>query len=357
VTVERFVDAAEILPIYFDNACYVLPGRPLGEDAYAVMAKADLTKVASEISTMYDRRMIDSLPIIRKLQMDAANPSIRVCNLLRVAKIIATKLDLADALVWIDRELDGYLDVSGKDLPKYRLIRCEPKWFNPHLGWQPFHFEQPDVAEIFRRTPLGDALGPIEKGIREEHDGDYVYDAPHLVRATLMDLLPVKTDVQFFIPDSELWAVVDAVRNLVLNWSLQLEKAGIVGENMAFTATEKKEAPTVSHQFFIQNVGILGNVTDQATVKNKQTANLSLDASKVADLIGQARQALSLLPPQARAELAPILDLAEAETKKPSPDTSRLRQLLGSAKTVCEGAVGNLAASGIVGLITKLLGG
>lgn len=45
VTVEHFVDAAEIPPIYFDKAYYVLPDGPIGEDAYAVirdaMAKSD----------------------------------------------------------------------------------------------------------------------------------------------------------------------------------------------------------------------------------------------------------------------------------------------------------------------------
>ena len=45
-----------------------------------------------------------ALPLIRKLQAEAANPDASVTNLLRMAKIAATKLNLKDALVWIDSE-------------------------------------------------------------------------------------------------------------------------------------------------------------------------------------------------------------------------------------------------------------
>jgi hypothetical protein len=59
----------------------------------------------------------DPLPLIQKLQAEAANPDSSVTNLLRMAKIAATKLNLTDALVWIDRELNGYMDLKVEDLP------------------------------------------------------------------------------------------------------------------------------------------------------------------------------------------------------------------------------------------------
>ncbi|MEJ2120628.1 MAG: hypothetical protein P8Z76_07920, partial [Alphaproteobacteria bacterium] len=64
--------------------------------------------------------MSKNTPIVRKLQADATNQEVSVSGLLRTAKLIATKLELEDALVWIDRELDGYAGMPVDDLPQYR---------------------------------------------------------------------------------------------------------------------------------------------------------------------------------------------------------------------------------------------
>jgi hypothetical protein len=66
--------------------------------------------------------MTAAVPLILKLQAEATNPDASVTNLLRMAKIAATKLNLKDALVWIDRELNGYMDLKVEDLPPYRMI-------------------------------------------------------------------------------------------------------------------------------------------------------------------------------------------------------------------------------------------
>lgn len=47
------------------------------------------------------------IPMVLQLQSEALNHSVPVLQLLRKAKVIASKLGLEDALVWIDRELDG----------------------------------------------------------------------------------------------------------------------------------------------------------------------------------------------------------------------------------------------------------
>jgi AbiTii len=69
--------------------------------------------------------MSATLPLILKLQAEAANPDASVTNLLRMAKIAATKLNLKDALVWIDRELNGYTNVKVEDL---RPLRASSQW-------------------------------------------------------------------------------------------------------------------------------------------------------------------------------------------------------------------------------------
>ena len=299
--------------------------------------------------------MSDTIPIVRKLQADALNQDVPVSALLRLAKVIATKLDLQDALVWIDRELNGCLDLKADDLPPYRRLSGAPKAWNPYHGWQPIHFGDPEEARLCSQAPVGQALDSIEQSLRERSGGTYTFPYPPEIKARLVKALEFPTEICIHLDAGALWNIVHQVRNLILDWSLELDKAGIVGEDMTFTPKEKREAGPVSQQFIIQNVGVLGDVANQAQVDIQQTAVAALDIAKVRDFIDQARKALPLLPASTRENLEPLLTEAEKSASGKPADQEGLRGLLQSARTICEGAAGNLAAQGIVGLLRDLL--
>ena len=61
-----------------------------------------------------------SLPIVLQLQKDAIDSNNSVSELLRTAKLIATKLDLQDALTWISNEMDG--DLRPNFVPVSRRV-------------------------------------------------------------------------------------------------------------------------------------------------------------------------------------------------------------------------------------------
>ena len=297
-----------------------------------------------------------TLPIVRKLQADCLDQNVPVVSLLRTAKTIATKLGLKDALVWIDRELNGYMDLSIEDLPTYRLLHGIPEAFNPYRGWMPITFLNPEHAHIFSQAPIGIAIGALEKDLAKPIGG-LAFPYSHGVRVQLVNALNYRPDdVHVRLEYGSAWNIVDQVRNLVLNWTLELEKAGVLGEDMTFTEEEKKEAGPVSSQYFIQNVGVLGNVSGQAAISNEQraTQKIDLDVNLVRDFVAQARDALPLLPAQARGEMQPLLGEIEVELKESEPDQSKLRGWLRSVRTVCEGAAGNLAASGILHLLNSM---
>ena len=302
--------------------------------------------------------MTVTLPIVRKLQGDALDPSVPVVSLLRTAKTIATKLDLKDALVWIDRELNGYIDMglSVGELPSYRRLSGIPEAFDPYQGWKTIHFGSAEHAEIFSQAPIGIPIGAVEKELAAHTEGLAFPYSPE-ARAQLMKALNMQPDdVHLSLQYGAVWNIVDQVRNLVLNWTLELEKAGVLGEDMTFTEEEKKEAGPVSAHYFIQNVGVLGDVSGQATVSNEQRAkqNINLDVNLVREFVAQSREALPLLPQKSRTEIQPLLIDIEGELDSDEPDQSKLRGWLQSARTVCEGAAGNLAAAGIIQLIANL---
>ena len=53
-------------------------------------------------------KLTPDVSIVQKLLKDVSDTNVTVASLLRTAKIIATKLKQDEALVWIDRELNGY---------------------------------------------------------------------------------------------------------------------------------------------------------------------------------------------------------------------------------------------------------
>jgi hypothetical protein len=124
---------------------------------------------------------------------------------------------------------------------------------------------------------------------------------------------------------------------------------------MSFTLTEKQEAKPVSQQFFIQNAGVIGNVSDNATVTNNQHVTGSLSIESVRELVGQTKASLAALPPETRSQVTPLLEEIEREAQLTTPNHSKIRAALTSLKTICEGTAGNLLATGITTSITHLL--
>jgi AbiTii len=299
--------------------------------------------------------MSDVQSLISKLQAEAVNPEASVTNLLRVAKIVATKLNLGDALVWIDRELTGYMDLAIKDLPPYRRLTGAPKAYNPFYGWQPIHFRDAKTAKFLSEAAVGQALGAIEKTIRNKESGSYVFPYPHEIKLDVQKAIEVPTDVHVEVQYGQLWNIIEQVRNLILNWALDLEKAGVVGENMQFSETEQENALPVTQQFFIQNVGILGNVTGDATVSN-QRATVDLHIGRVKEFVATGLATLASLPPSPQAEARSILRSIEEETKANTPNTSRIREWLISLRRICEGVTGSVAAQGLLAMLKMLLG-
>jgi hypothetical protein len=98
--------------------------------------------------------MNNTPPIVQKLQADAIDQEVDVSTLLRTAKVVATKLALDDALVWIDRELNGYMELPVEDLPPYRHLEGTLKGYNPYHGWQPIQFETAETERAYSKAPI-----------------------------------------------------------------------------------------------------------------------------------------------------------------------------------------------------------
>lgn len=124
-----------------------------------------------------------------------------------------------------------------------------------------------------------------------------------------------------------------------------------------FVPSEPEHPPSMKNDIRIENMH--GGAIQQGTTNSKQAVSgqvfmSAADPDQLRDLVAQTKAVLPLLPETARADLLPIIDELETETTLDGPDGSKVSGLLQSIKTICEGVVGNVAASGIVAVITRL---
>src|SRR3954467_10007862 len=139
--------------------------------------------------------MASELPLILQIQQDCLDQNSSVSSILRKAKVAATKLELTDFLHWISNEIDGYPG-EFKDLPAYRMLIGQRKFFNPIHGWQPLLFGNPDTARLLSTAAVNQSIGPMEDMLQNDQEGNiYIYPYTPEVKVRVITMLPFPTDV------------------------------------------------------------------------------------------------------------------------------------------------------------------
>lgn len=191
--------------------------------------------------------------LVRDLQRDILNSSKSTTEILRTAKLISAKLNLTDISEFIDAELNGYTG-SKTPVPKYRYTAGGTLHVhNPVRGWQlagnvheSYALVHP-IAEIEDLSKQSQCHFPPPTHIPLEGLGGDDYLANQFAQ-------------RIVISSNQLKRILEAVKNEILNWTIELEKHGILGENMSFDENERKAA--TSQTFHIQKfTGIIGDVS------------------------------------------------------------------------------------------------
>jgi hypothetical protein len=249
---------------------------------------------------------------VHTLQKAIAEGKQPVTQLLRETKLIAAKLGLEDMGKWVDGELNGYS--SELEPPPYREFTTQAvEICHPARGWEfAGHFHMKMKA----RQPIAEI---------EELSGS------ERLTLALTKNLPVSDGIggsfgarwpqRAIISGSSFRHIVEAVRNALLEWSIELEKRGIKGENMDFDESEKKSA--TNQVFNIQQfTGVLGNVNN---------SHVTLyDYSSIQQLLIDRK-----VPKQDRRELEDILDELKQATPEKRPSLlARAEKWLGEHKEI-----------------------
>jgi hypothetical protein len=227
---------------------------------------------------------------VNDLQRGIVDGKDSLTQLLRKAKLIAAKLNLADVEEWVDLELNGYPE--GKERPAYREVATDKLLLhNPYSGWE-------YVGDVKKTLRTHQPIAEIEM-LASEETVSFTPDKKFAIRDSLGGRIGSDWPQRVTLNPGQFKAILEAVRNELLQWTIKLEKRGIKGEDMNFDEKEKQLATNVHIEKF---TGVFGNVNNSQVAVN--------DYSSLAKLLIDQN-----VPTKERRELEDILE--ELKTAPP----------------------------------------
>lgn len=227
--------------------------------------------------------------IVLQLQSLASDPNSNIEELLNKSLLVARKLKIKEFRKWCELELEGY---EKNTLPEYRKFRGQLKVFNPYHGFQTFIIPD-DLDEVVTSISINLSVGEINNLLKQ--DGDSFENViSNQAKRQLMSLQGgYDLEPRVIFKRSQLLGITSKLRNIILNWSLQLEEDGILGKGLKFSDKEKEAAMSVNH-FNIQNLqGIAGTISGGTINQNNQINIKEMDFDSLAKYLAANNIAFS----------------------------------------------------------------
>lgn len=227
--------------------------------------------------------------IVLQLQSLASDPNSNIEELLNKSLLVARKLKIKEFRKWCELELEGY---EKNTLPEYRKFRGQLKVFNPYHGLQTFIIPD-DLDEVVTSISINLSVGEINNLLKQ--DGDSFENViSNQAKRQLMSLQGgYDLEPRVIFKRSQLLGITSKLRNIILNWSLQLEEDGILGKGLKFSDKEKEAAMSVNH-FNIQNLqGVAGTISGGTINQNNQINIKEMDFDSLAKYLAANNIAFS----------------------------------------------------------------
>lgn len=169
--------------------------------------------------------------------------------------------------------------------------------------------------------------------------------------------MDIALEPSLLVSDSQIYGILDAVRNQVLNWALDLESKGIIGDGMSFSSEEKKAASQITYQV-TNNIGNMENSQlQQDSTGATQTQNITQSSADLTEFIKQLKASIHDLGlnQQDAAELEAEVLTIEHQVASPKPKQLIIFESMKSARSILEGITGSVLATGLLAQLTSLI--
>ncbi|TFH89294.1 AbiTii domain-containing protein [Vibrio ouci] len=294
--------------------------------------------------------------LVLELQRDALNNSVGTSSLVRKALVVSKKLGIKDVEGWLNQELNGYTDPE-ESLPIYRELHGALKVHNPVRGLIPFRIANSSLTHDLSHRKIPHSIAELESTIKSNGTGKLIMNYPPEIRDRLMEVMDLPMEPFLEVSTSQIVAVIDSLRNEVLNWALELEQKGVKGEGMTFSHTEKQAAESVTYKI-TNNIGSMQNSQlQQASDNSHQSMDFEVNDSHVAEFLEVLKSSISQLhlnesdAKELNAEVATI----EHQLASPKPKKIILSESLKSVRNIIEGTTGSIVATGLLAQLGVLM--
>tara|TARA_R110000787_G_scaffold215191_6_gene324364 strand:- start:5156 stop:6031 length:876 start_codon:yes stop_codon:yes gene_type:complete len=283
-------------------------------------------------------------PIVIGLQKDCLKADAPISILLRKAKLIASKLKLEESQEWIESELNGFRCPLG-DLPQYRIGIGQPKFHNPVHGWLDIVITNSSTKEMVSTAYFAQPIAEIESLAGGEGQFIIIGFLPP-INDFLHDNLQIQFNCGLHVSKTVLIGALEGVRNLILDWAIDLESQGIVGEGVTFSTDELEKAQSVVTNIYDSNVGVLGNVGKNAKVSDFSVRKDLNNFEEILSLVKKIREASLGLPSDIRPKLDIEIERLEGAAKQ--QDQGKVKKAVNAMIVLLQNTGGSLAATGIL---------
>jgi AbiTii len=302
-------------------------------------------------------------PLILQIRDAALDSRCSVTDALRKAKVACAKLGLDEFGKWIDLELNGYFDKSLDETPKYRLLHGKPEGHNPFHGWQQIVFMDAEEEEVLSQASIGTPISAIEDSVRDAKGSDS-FSSPYNARLQQMlrrNLNVADVNLRIKLSHHQTAAIVHAVRNILLEWTIDMEKQGILGEDLTFSAEDRQKSASVTAQvvnhFNIGQVASLVQNADHSVVQGSIGSPMVSPQStlELVDHITALLATAKLTAPIESDARAALEELKHAATAT-KPEIGRIKKGLESLKRILGSAGESFIKVAADAAITRMLG-
>lgn len=296
--------------------------------------------------------------IVLKLQAEVMMSDCDVVNVLRRAHVIASKLGLSEFDSWVSHELNGYHE--GEAIPAYRHVKGELKAFNPYRGWIPTVIPNKKFEEAATERDIPYPLPEIISLLNNGKGNGFIIEISGGGQEVLNKAFnsPIPMQYAVHISYSAFDAIVEKVKNAVLEWTLKLEEQNIIGDGISFSQIEKEKAVTIPRtiNYYFGTTSVIKASTDSVNVSvgNNNSISYSYDIAKEAvdDIKDTIKQDSGLNEEDKNAAIDLLKDIDSKITIRAKP--SIVKSCLVGLKDFLINAGGSLSATLIAAKIQGL---
>ncbi len=228
--------------------------------------------------------------LVIELQKECLNPALSYANLFQKAYFIAQKLEQKEMVDFLKNEINGYKNID--ELPDIRYVDLTYKAFNPMRGWIPFQIPSTGIYSKLLKGPIFLSVGEMQKFLDVEDSVLNTVVPFELQRELIKNSnMFFDTEIKAFFSKTQLVRILDAVKNQILDWSIDLERKGILGEDYIFSEKEKEIAKTMTIIINgnVNGANVVGKMTNSsATVNN----NGKIDFDSLKKIVDQVKKEL-----------------------------------------------------------------